>query len=109
MRRCILALAVVAFLSCEQAYAQNVMCSGKIQSLGVDGSGRVFVNNGHGVWAICSLTSAERSVAPGTCRAWYLSLLSSRATQSQIGLYVSGYGSCNLVGSWVSANVYFVD
>lgn len=107
------ALAIGAIsLCCFSASATadaNIMCPGKIQNLGIGSDGTIHVNNGYGMWAICSVSQASSSISPSTCKAWYLSLLAAKTAQSQVAVYLSGYSSCTAAGSWVSVNAYFVE
>jgi hypothetical protein len=98
----------------------NFQCGGPVQYLAMNTSGGVYVNVGHGVWQICSVTSdgtwGGNTITAATCRAWYSGILAAKKTDAPIMFYFAspnvGFNdsNCTAFGSWVTPyGFYHID
>jgi hypothetical protein len=104
---------IAASLLTGTAYA-NFSCSGKIQFLGVNPDGTIYIDVGFGVWNLCNTSTAFQGnnvtfTADG-CKAWYAGILASQKANQSIRLYFTAATSgdnvpqCAALGSWVVPN-----
>ncbi len=106
-------LRTVLLIMCLMAspFARAVTtCSGPINDLHLNTNGTLYVDVGHGVWAICAMSTSMGGVDPATCRAWYAGLLAAQKTGHAVTLYLSS-GTCATIGSWVvvTPNLYHLN
>jgi len=106
-------------LVCANAHA-NVTCTGLISYLGIDNAGYLYVNNGFGIWQVCSLSQAYTAnglnVAQDACKGWYASMLAAQKSGAQVALYFYNSNSanpingaeCNAFGNWSMPSPYFI-
>jgi hypothetical protein len=105
----------VAFFSMtiSQAHAA-LICTGKIDWLGLDQGGQIAVSNGgSGIHTICNpVDRGNFQITPQACKMFYATLLANKIAGQPVRIYYKDPSptSCNQIGSWsVQPSAYFID
>ena len=109
MKRAFTAFCMLLFSAPAAAYS----CTGTVNYLGLSNDGTVEVDNGNGIWAVCSLSGTYGSTTTEACAAWYSGMLTARAGARTITIYFApsdnaGIATCAGLGNWAGRYPYFV-
>lgn len=116
-------LSLAAVLACIVALPAhaNIACKGNVSYLGLNSDGSMHISVGFGIWRICNFNSAFANggvtIEAATCRAWYAGILASKASGTQVSIYLSSSASgtngpeCSAIGTWTAPSPlpYFLD